>query len=159
LLHLACEHGQANLLRELIEGGLVDVNRNGKQGMELAIKYAYRDVMTVLLHRGVSVNEESLLHSAIEHGSIATVKFLLERGAELSEEVLEWCQTQLHEKHAKGLLTWEKDDTQPLDFYFIAKLAGKWPASQYEVNYLVRLVEDVEDSEVWSARAKGLLHM
>jgi ankyrin repeat protein len=102
LLHLACEHGQANLLRELIEGGLVDVNRNGKQGMELAIKYAYRDVMTVLLHRGVSVNEESLLHSAIEHGSIATVKFLLERGAELSEEVLEWCQTQLHEKHAKG---------------------------------------------------------
>ena len=89
LLHLAGEHGQTKLLREMIEeGGLVHVELDGKQGMEVAIKYAYRDVMAVLLENGVAINGESLLYCAIEQGSVSTIKFLFERGAEIYEEIL-----------------------------------------------------------------------
>ncbi|HBL98179.1 TPA: hypothetical protein DDZ86_00880 [Candidatus Dependentiae bacterium] len=91
LFHQACEMGDYNLVKLLIERG-VNVNIKNFTGwtpLHVAAKKGCFGIVKLLLERGANVNIESFtnwtpLHVAAKNGCFDTVKLLLEKGANIS---------------------------------------------------------------------------
>jgi hypothetical protein len=152
LFEKACEHGQIEIIRPLLDQYLVNLQEVAPKGFEKAASCLYRNVIEVLLEYGADINKNSPIFSAIEHGNLSIIKLMLLRGAKVFPDVISQCEFFLSAKNYTRLREFDCQDTRPVTIYIAAKLGGLRPAMQHQEPHLCWLVEDVYDSNFWSAK-------
>lgn len=146
----ACQHGHLDLIRRLIEAGRWVINEH--DGLVEAARYQCCDIATLLLEFGTNnLGEGDLpMRTAINHGNITMVKFLLSRGAFISADNLYHINYTLGCSRYYNCLRDYKEKKKLIACYFGWTLAGSmWP-KDLKLPLLKKLVEDVHDSKKWS---------
>jgi hypothetical protein len=172
-LLFACQHGQVNLLRHILAldcavlhgyGPSMDLASYpvyevlGTMCMRVAAQYMHRGVADVLLENDVCMNTGRPIKTAIRYKNVAMVRFMVERGARVDEEAYAYCAGELEKRGYKGLRDYEKSSMAPVVFYLVARCVGEVPRVGGDgVDWMERLVQDVEDSKVWSWRVEAML--
>jgi hypothetical protein len=147
LFEKACEYGQTAIIRHLIDGKLVDLQRIEWRGFDKAAAYMYRNIIEILLEYHADINHMSPISSAIEHGNLSIMKLMLHHGATISPAVLRRCELYLNKWGYTRLRDFDRHDSRPMAIYVAAKLGG-----EMQHRRLCCLVEDVEDSKFWSKK-------
>ncbi|XP_074836720.1 B-cell lymphoma 3 protein [Carettochelys insculpta] len=113
-VHLACEHGSPQCLRELLEGGsdrpdLEARNYEGLTALHVAVATSSQDTVLQLLEQGADIDavdiksgRSPLLH-AVENNSLDMVELLIQNGASVNAQSYAGC-TALHVASGRGLL-------------------------------------------------------
>jgi hypothetical protein len=172
-LLFACQHGQVHLLRHILVldcavlhsyGPSMDLASYpvyevlGTMCMRVAAQYMHRGVADVLLENDVCMNTGRPIKTAIRYENVAMVRFMVERGARVDEEAYAYCAGELEKRGYKGLRDYEKSSMAPVVFYLVARCVGEVPRVGGDgVDWMERLVRDVEDSKVWSWRVEAML--
>ena len=175
LFDYACEAGQAGLIRSMLHKQLISagpdrarhhahpraptMRERGAHGVKLAARLECSDVLALLLEHGGDINAGEPVEEAVRLGRVDTLGYMLRCGAEITPELLGRLDGELKRMKYKGLRSLD-GRYRPLSYYFAAKVAEKkWPSEVWSMRYLVWLMEDVEDSAAWSARAKRVVEM
>jgi ankyrin repeat protein len=152
LFQQACEYGQIEFIRYLLEDNWVSVEEVAPEGFARAAACLHRNVIEVLLEYSADVNQNSPIFSAIEHGNLSIMKLMLLHGAKVFPRVISQCESFLNAKKYTRLRDFDRQDPRPVTIYIAAKLGGLRPAMLNREPLLCGLVEDVEDSKFWSAK-------
>ncbi|CAN9384486.1 unnamed protein product [Alternaria alternata] len=82
-----CRFGQEDILQYLIAQDCVLLQRHGRYGMKLAARHLCRNIITILLENGVSINDGKPVQEAIKYENISIVEFMIAHGARVDAKV------------------------------------------------------------------------
>jgi hypothetical protein len=83
----SCRFGQGDILQHLIAQDRVLLQKYGRQGMKLAARYLCRNIITILVENGVSINDGRPVKEAIKYENTSIVEFMIAHGAEVDAKV------------------------------------------------------------------------
>jgi len=163
----ACKHGSAGLLRTMYRrkmagnqatrllGGSYRTLMVPEYSIYIAACHGHVGVVDVLLEHGANIDDA--LVSAVQHGRIVLMKHLLRHGAHFTDKLSKKVQNDIRVNYF-GLRS-VKHRYQVLSYYLAAKFTvGKWPATKNDKK-TKWLIEDVENSAIWGAKARELMEM
>jgi len=166
----ACEHGSTDLVRTMLARNLVETKCTqlieatpgcynavimSKHGMRIAAALGHIEIVDMLLReQGTSIDDA--FWASIEHGRVSLMKHLFQCGAHIvPADVLQQCLSNMRYQGLRSFV----NKYQALTYYAAAKLAAeKWPAMN-NVDKVKWLIDDVEDSAIWSARVGRVMEM
>ncbi|KAF2826320.1 hypothetical protein CC86DRAFT_406607 [Ophiobolus disseminans] len=175
LFALACKDGSADLVRAMLCRKLIPTETMQlikdtpgfynsvlvpAHGLRLATQYGHLGVFVAIMNGCPDTNADEVIIPAIQYGRIAITNHLLQHGVKITVKQVGKLQDDLKKLYNyRGPRSFENKHLV-LTYYLAAK-AGmvNCPAAIPESNYLVWLIEDVEDSAYWGGRARELLEI
>jgi hypothetical protein len=100
--------GYRNVVRWLLQKGLVDVSIHGFEGFRMAAIYTHPDPVDTLLQNGGNINKRSPLYSAIATGNIYIMKDMIDCGAKVIKDIRDTCESSLSNKWCEELCREER---------------------------------------------------
>lgn len=132
LFDLACENGQAEIMKDMLTSKMESTNIERQvpvvpspvqRGLFIAAKSGHAEVIRVQLRHGANIKLDAPVKAAIQGGRVGTIKYMLQRGAQISLKVLSELNDDLIQMDYKGPRSFSSE-YQVLSYYIAAKIAA-----------------------------------
>ena len=84
----SCRFGHGDILQHLIAQDRVLLQKYGRQGMKLAARHLCRNIITILVENGVSINDGRPVKEAIKYENTSIVEFMIAHGAKVDAKAV-----------------------------------------------------------------------
>jgi hypothetical protein len=150
-----CKHNSIQLVRPLLKKQMWSF-ADARACFKVVVRYHCRDLVELLLDFGVDVSGIycgwQSMYDAVKRYNTPVVKLLIQHGALAQPRVLSHCETKLKDHKYVCLRDFKGTDDEIIVSYMVAKHGSVKDLGIYEV--LERLVEDVDDSKLWTAKVE-----